>query len=49
MSELQQKIADEKKKTIIKEEDRESESGTDSDSEPSDDNLDASELLKILP
>lgn len=49
MSELQQKIADEKKRTIIREEDDESSSGTDSDSEPSDDNLDANELIKILP
>jgi len=49
LTELKIKIANEKKRESIKEEDQESDSGTDSDSEPSDDNLDAKELQKIMP
>lgn len=49
MNELQDKIAKENKKEIIREEEDEDSSGSDSDSEPSDDNLEANELLKIMP
>ncbi len=49
MSELQNKIAKENNKESIREEDEEDSSGSDSDSEPSDDNLEANELLKLMP
>ncbi len=49
MAELKEKIAKEKKRDVIKEVDDEDSSGSDSDSEPSDDNLEANELIKLMP
>lgn len=49
MTELKEKIEEEKQKVVVREEYKESSSDTDSDSEPSDDNLGANELMKLLP
>ncbi len=49
MEELKDKINENQKRQVIQEEIQESSSGSDSDSEPSGDNLDPKELMKILP
>lgn len=49
LKEIRQKLIEEKQREVIKEVDDEDSSDEDSDSEPSDDNLDANELMKIMP
>ena len=49
INDIRNRLAKEKQREVIKEEDEEDSSDEDSDSEPSDDNLDANELMKIMP
>ena len=49
INDIRQMLIKEKQREVIKEVDDEDSSDGDSDSEPSDDNLDANELMKIMP